>query len=452
MMNLSELLEKYDKPIPRYTSYPTTPYWQSEPPTQEAWIATIRQSIQKQNEISLYIHLPFCEKLCTYCGCNKRITKNHGVEHPYLNSLLQEWEIYLQNLPVRPILRELHLGGGTPTFFQASNLRFLLERILDTVDVAQEHSFGFEAHPNNTTSDHLETLRALGFNRISLGVQDFSTEIMEGINRRQEVADVVRVTEQARSLGYTSINYDLIFGLPFQQTNHIQNNIEWIRKLQPDRIAYYSYAHVPWKQANQRGFTESDLARGAEKKKLYEMGEAAFSQMGYGTIAMDHFALPSDSLFEAYQNKTLHRNFMGYTPFKTDVLIGLGASAISDSWSAFVQNERKVEDYQQRLSEGVLPVIKGHLLSEEDQVLRRHILNIMCHYETNWASPDLQTPALEHSLLRLAGLVQDNLVRLSANQMEVTPVGKSFIRNIALCFDARYWKDQPQEALFSHSI
>lgn len=449
-MNL--LLKKYDVPAPRYTSYPTVPYWQTAQPSQEAWKEKVRQAFEVTPEVSLYIHLPFCERLCTYCGCNKRITKNHAVEQPYIESVLKEWELYLQILPGKPVLREIHLGGGTPTFFTPANLAHLMEGIMAGAEIASAHEFGFEAHPASTTSEHLETLHSYGFRRISVGVQDFDNEILRIINRLQTYEDVERVTMQARNFGYESINFDLIFGLPLQTAQHIRSTMEKINRLRPDRLAFYSYAHVPWIKPSQRAYSEADLPIGEEKRALYELGRHLLEEGGYREIGMDHFALPGDSLYKAMENGTLHRNFMGYTPHFTRLSIALGASSISDTWDAFVQNEKEIEAYQMLVGQGNFPLSRGHWLDGEDLILRQHILNIMCRLETTWQSPEQQCEALYNGIERLAELEEDGLIELSPYRLKVTNSGRSFLRNICLALDERYWRMQPQGRLFSQTV
>lgn len=451
-MTMKDLLKKYDVPAPRYTSYPTVPYWQTTPPTAEQWIERMRRAFEESPVISLYIHLPFCERLCTYCGCNKRITRNHGVEAPYIDSVLQEWKMYLGVLGRRPVLGEIHLGGGTPTFFSPANLARLLDGIMEAAEVGKEPAFGFEAHPSSTTHEHLEVLYRYGFRRLSIGVQDFAPEILHIINRHQSQEDVERVTSQAREIGYESINYDLIFGLPLQQVHHIERNVELVCRLRPERLAFYSYAHVPWIKPSQRAYSESDLPVGAAKRNLYERGRELLIEAGYAEIGMDHFALPGDSLYEAALDGSLHRNFMGYTPKYTRLSLALGASSISDSWDAFVQNEKHVETYRQRVAAGELPIVKGHLLTEEDLVLRRHILDIMCRYQTHWNTPDRQCASLADGLLRMEELLHDGLIVLENQALRVTPLGKTFLRNICMALDARYWARMPQGALFSQAV
>jgi oxygen-independent coproporphyrinogen-3 oxidase len=450
-MKLS-LLEKYDKPTPRYTSYPTVPYWDVAP-TQEEWLTEVGQRLRQKREVSVYIHLPYCEQLCTYCGCNKRITVNHGVEIPYIESVLREWQLYVANFPLRPILKELHLGGGTPTFFSPENLDRLLKGILKDVEVPEEHAFGFEAHPNNTTQGHLKTLRENGFNRISIGVQDFSPVIMSAINRRQEESDIYKLTDAARTLGYGSVNFDFVYGLPFQRLQHIQYNLQKLEELMPDRVAYYSYAHVPWKQACQRRYTEADIPQSVDKRALYETASEGLARLGYRGIGIDHFALSTDDLSRSAAAGSLHRNFMGYTPFSTNLLIGLGASAISDGWSSFVQNAPKVEDYQEAVNRGSLPIYRGHQLTKDDIYLRHHILNLMCRFGTSWRDAELhRQPQLLSAIHRLERMAKDRLVSLNGNSVRILPDGLPFIRNIAQCFDARYWQKRPERAVFSKTL
>ena len=257
---------------------------------------------------------------------------------------------------------------------------------------------------------------------------------------------------QLELLVYESINYDLIFGLPLQTHQHISDNMQKLEALRPDRIAFYSYAHVPWKSKSQRAYSEKDLPTNENKRGMYELGRQILENNGYEEIGMDHFALPKDGLSTALNNKTLHRNFMGYTPYHTELMIGLGCSSISDSFSAFVQNEKKVEDYQNRVAAGELPFYRGHMLSEEDMVLRRHITNIMCNLETSWNDKSVHHSSFFAGLERLQPLAEDGLVNISNEYLEVTELGRPFVRNIAMCFDAHLWRKKLTSKLFSMSI
>jgi len=447
-----ELINKYNVPAPRYTSYPTVPFWQKMPPSEEAWKLNIKDKLSDNGEISLYIHLPFCESLCTYCGCNKRITKNHGVELKYIEALLAEWNSYtsLSQNPI--IIKELHFGGGTPTFFSPQNLVRLLKGIFKEAKRPEEYSYSFEAHPNNTTEGHLIALREFGFNRISIGVQDFSYHIMEVINRKQEEQEVRDLVKSARLLGFTSINFDLIFGLPFQTIENIEYNMECVKEMRPDRIAFYSYAHVPWISPSQRAYSVDDLPQGQEKRNLYNRGLEMLTEMDYSEIGLDHFSLPQDDLYQAREKKELHRNFMGYTPFQTNLLIGLGCSAISDSGDMYIQNEKTVEAYQDQVLNHNIPIIKGHILSHSEEIMRGHITRLMCLGETDWFEEYNRCDELYEGLDRLEDLEEDGLVISSPFQLKVTELGLPFVRNICMALDTHYNQNNRKKNQFSKAV
>ncbi|MBB5282777.1 oxygen-independent coproporphyrinogen-3 oxidase [Rhabdobacter roseus] len=451
-----QLLQKYNVPGPRYTSYPTVPYWQSTPPTPERWSELVRDtfSITNQNQgISLYLHIPFCESLCTYCGCNTRITVNHKVERPYLEALLKEWQLYLAVFgDKKPVIRELHIGGGTPTFMSPEHLKELITRLLAGAEVHPQAEFSFEAHPGNTTDAHLEALYEVGFRRVSIGVQDFNPLVLEIINRHQTYEQVKHLTEKARELGYTSVNYDVVYGLPQQKVCSMTNTIFKVIQLRPDRIAFYSYAHVPWIKPGQRRFTEADLPDSMKKLAIYETCRGALEMAGYEDIGMDHFALKTDGLYRAFAEGRLHRNFMGYTDTQTALLVGLGTSAISDAWWGYAQNEKSVEAYYKRLEASELPFFRGHVHTREDLILRRHIQHLMCHFETRWTGASDVSEGFYAGLERLAEMEQDELVELQPYHLRVTEKGRNFVRNICMAFDARLWKEVPQTNLFSQII
>jgi oxygen-independent coproporphyrinogen-3 oxidase len=447
-----QLIEKYNTAVPRYTSYPTVPHWQEGAPTQEEWLNHVNESYNEHPELSLYIHLPFCEALCTYCGCNKRITKNHTVESPYIEAVLKEWKIYLQNLEQRPTIKEIHLGGGTPTFFDAENLKKLISTILEDSDLAEGYEFSFESHPNSTSSLHLKTLYELGFRRISIGVQDVSPNILKAINRKQTADQVRGVTTWARAIGYTSINYDIIYGLPFQKPSNILETSKFVAEQRPDRIAFYSYAHVPWKSASQRAFTIEDVPAGVKKNELYDIGRYLLEMEEYKAIGMDHFCLPDEALNISYQKGDMHRNFMGYTANYTKCSIALGASSISDSWSMYVQNEKHIEDYEKKVNQGLLPIIKGHKLSDTEMMMRKHILNLMCKDSTSWDAQSHDGIAITPFLSNLDPLVEDGLVNYSHNKIKITERGKFFIRNICSAIDPIFQGFSSENQVFSKAI
>ncbi len=450
------LIQKYNVPGPRYTSYPTVPFWKNNELTQNEWVESIKKNKTyfNSNEISLYIHLPFCESLCTFCGCHKRITKNHAVEKPYIDAVINEWKTYLSVLDFTPNIKELHFGGGTPTFFDPCELKRLLVALFNSENVdPQLHELSFEAHPNNTTEEHLQTLYDFGFRRLSLGIQDYSPTVQQAIHRIQPFENVQKVHDLAKKIGYSSISHDLVFGLPKQHLEDIEATIEKTLQLMPDRISLYSYAHVPWIKGNgQRGYDENDLPKDDEKRILYEQSKELLEKAGYLEVGMDHFALPHDELAKAMNSKTLHRNFMGYTTQSTPMMIGLGMSSISDSWFGFAQNEKSVEDYIQRVSQNKLPVFRGHLLTNEDVIIRRHILDLMCHFETKIEDNSIITPLFPAIIDRLKEMISDKLVTIEGNSLNITEKGIPFVRNCCMAFDQDLHRNELKENLFSKTI
>ena len=432
----NDLLEKYNVAVPRYTSYPTVPYWKDNIDVQQ-WQQAFQQEFMLKNNkegISLYLHLPFCEKLCTYCGCNKKITTNHAVEDRYMDALLKEWKLYLKLMDSRPVIREVHLGGGTPTFFSPENLTKLLTSIFEHAAIHPKHEFSFEGHPNNTSRQHLEALYKLGFERVSYGVQDNDAEVQRIINRIQPFENVKNATETARNIGYKSVNFDLIYGLPKQTLAGMEKTILQTISLKPDRVAFYSYAHVPWTSRGQRLFDENDLPAASLKMQLYRLGKKLFLDNGYFDIGMDHFALPADDLYTAKQEGRLHRNFMGYTTQRTAMLLGLGVSSISDAGIAFAQNTKALHDYYAIINQNKLPIQRGYFLSEEDIAFRKYILNISCQGKTIFKKENL--PELrKYSFPELKKLELDGLLTWDESGLEVTEPGRHFIRNICKAFD-----------------
>jgi len=452
---MKHLITKYNIPGPRYTSYPTVPFWDKEGISIKNWEESVKRSFNESNDtegISLYIHLPFCENLCTFCACHKRITKRHEVEEPYIKTVLKEWNLYSDLFDKRPKIKEIHLGGGTPTFFSSENLKQLINGIFDRADKSVGFVLSYEGHPNHTSEEQLQTLYDLGARRNSFGIQDYDPVVQKAIHRIQSFDQVKRVNELSRKIGYTSISHDLIFGLPFQKERSIRETIEKTISLKPDRIAFYSYAHVPWiKGVGQRGFDKNDLPQENEKRRLYELGKQMFFDAGYIEIGMDHFALPTDSLAVAMNEKKLHRNFMGYTSGKTQLMIGLGMSAISDSWYAFAQNDKTVEAYTEQINKGILAVFRGHLLTKTDLIIRKHILNLMCQLETEWKY-GLNLTERKAITERLEEMIADGIVSLNDNGVIVKEKGRLFIRNVCMTFDLRLLKNKPETRVFSMTI
>lgn len=448
------LIEKYDKPIPRYTSYPTVPYWEENKPSNEEWFKRVKFKFKNTNDskgISLYIHFPYCEKGCTYCACTKYITHNHSKEDSYIDALKKEWDNYLSLFETKPKLKELHLGGGTPTFFSPENLTEILSYIIDSSIVDKDKEFSFEADPKKTTEEHLIAMYRLGFTRLSLGVQDFDLAVQKVINRVQPFEIVKTVTDKAREIGYRSVNFDLIYGLPKQTQDSIEATIQLVKQLLPDRIAFYSYAHIPWKEKRQRGFSDSDIPMGEEKRKLYNIGHQLLTDGGYIDIGMDHFSLKSDNLYIARQNGKLHRNFMGYTTTQSEILIGLGVSAISDCGDAFVQNIKEVPEYEESLKNSEIKYIKGHFLSEVDTLHRETILDIACDREVD-LNGEISNHLTEQEKLRLDSFKEEKIINIENSKLTVTKMGLTFLRNVCSVFDQKLNSSKKIKSKFSKSI
>lgn len=448
-MNIpSALLQKYNVPVPRYTSYPTVPFWKHSIDAKQ-WEAVFAEQFKLHNSnegLSLYLHLPFCESLCTYCGCSKKITTNHSVEKLYMAAIEKEWHLYLQLMHQEPVIRELHLGGGTPTFFSPAHLTRLLQTIFSKSNIHPSHEFSFEGHPNNTTKEHLQALYNNGFRRVSYGVQDNDPAVQRIINRIQPVENVQRATDTARAIGYHSVNFDLIYGLPLQTEQSLQRTILQCIAMKPDRIAFYSYAHVPWTSRGQRLFDENDLPSAELKMKLYQLGKALFAAHGYVDVGMDHFALPSDELFVAKQAGRLHRNFMGYTTQQTKLLLGLGVSSISDIGVGYAQNDKTIHDYYASLNKNEMPVKRGCFLNEEDVAFKKYILDISCRGKTVFTKQDL--PLLnQYVFVELNKLEEDGLLQWNERGVQVTALGNHFIRNICRAFDLHLLRTQQEEAV-----
>lgn len=449
--NKDDFFKKYDVPAPRYTSYPTVPYW-SDSPTTEEWLTSLKNVFAKpQMSWSMYVHIPYCETLCTFCGCNTVITRNHDREQPYVDMILRELDIYLAKVPEMKtrLLRQIHLGGGSPTFLSASQLRRLVEGILARVKKDPVHfEAGLEVDPRRTKKDQLEALYDLGFKRISLGVQDFNPEVQRLVNRAQPFEMTKVSTQEARDVGYDSVNFDLIYGLPKQDLEVFKDTIRKTIELRPDRIALYSFALVPWIKPQQRLFKDEDLPMGADKRALYEWAYKELLTAGYFEIGMDHFALERDALTKAMRAKTLHRNFMGYTETRTDVLLGLGVSAISETPDCFHQNEKVLPLYEKKLEKDEVATLRGHKLTLLDQQHREQILEFM-----TTGHVCLKNEAQKQDVADfLQELIKDKLVDLKDLDLSITDEGKPFLRNACMALDQRLRQHKPETRIFSGAV
>lgn len=450
MKSLTDLLARYDVPAPRYTSYPTVPYW-DETPSQEQWIEHLRKTLQMpESSWSLYLHIPFCETLCTFCGCNNIITKSHSKEVPYVQSLLKEWSLYKSLVPElsQKPLKHIHMGGGTPTFLSAESLTTLLAPILEPLAKVDDFEASIEVDPRRTTKEQLLALRKLGFNRVSMGVQDFHPEVQRLVNRTQPFEITAKLTQDAREMGYTSVNFDLIYGLARQTPETFKHTTEKTIELRPDRIALYSFALVPWIKPQQRLFKDEDLPKAEEKRALYELAREMLLNAGYVEVGMDHFALNTDNLAKAQTEKSLHRNFMGYTDQKSEVLLGMGVSSISETPFSFHQNEKVLPLYEAALEKGQLPTLRGHIHNLEDVERRQQILTLMTQYQVDFTSDNQKNAAMEF----LKPMLEDELVYIKGNTLYLTEQGRPFLRNACVFFDERLKVKQPQTKIFSQSI
>ena len=447
---MTDLFAKYDVPAPRYTSYPTVPFW-TDSPTTERWVDELNKAFTDHAATwSLYIHLPFCESLCTFCACNTVITRDHGRETGYVELISAEWKMYRDRVPAltERSLLGVHLGGGTPTFFAKENLESILRPILSAARIDEDRfEASVEVHPGHTTREQLLMLRTLGFSRISIGVQDFDPEVQRLVNRHQPFEVTKSVTETARELGYTSVNYDLIYGLPRQDPARFRETVQKTIELRPDRIALYSFARVPWIKPAQRSYKDEDLPVAGEKRALYELAREMLATAGYTEIGMDHFALPSDGMAEAQRNQTLHRNFQGYTETRTTVLLGLGVSAISETPTCFHQNEKAFPVYDRRVRQGEIPTLRGHLLTEEDRQLREQILQFMTRFRV-----PLQPEQTEDAQEFLQPMIQDGLVKVTNGALELSDKGTPFLRNACMFFDRRLRSQEQRPQVFSQAL
>jgi oxygen-independent coproporphyrinogen III oxidase len=433
-MTLSALLAKYDVPVPRYTSYPTVPQWHDTPSTLQWTQSLARAAAVPDAALAMYVHLPFCESLCSFCGCNNVITRDHGREEPYVDLVLTELRTYLERVPAlrsQPF-EQLHLGGGTPTFLSAAALTRLVGGILEMLPKGTAAFEGsVEVDPRVTDFVQLAALRSLGFSRISLGVQDIDPHVQDLVNRTQPIEMTERLCVEATRLGYDSINIDLIYGLPGQTTDSIAALAQEILRLSPDRLAVYSFARVPWIKPAQRRFKDDQIPAGAEKRALYEAIRAPLVEGGYLEIGLDHFAKPTDALARVAAEGRLHRNFMGYTEVRTTTLLGLGVSAISETPDCYHQNEKVLPTYERRVLDGDIPTLRGHILSEEDRHRRDLIATLMTRFRVALHDGDL---AADDAFVQQ--LVSDGLMTIADGMLTVPERGRPFLRNVAAVFDA----------------
>lgn len=453
-----DLLHRYDKPGPRYTSYPTAVEFHSGFGAADYDAHLSRAATNADAPLSLYLHLPFCESRCAFCGCSVIVTRKRHVAAEYLTYLVRELRMVAERLGRRRHVVQYHWGGGTPSYLSPDQMRGLHAAVCDSFDIEASGERAIEVDPRVTSFEQLEVLRALGFSRLSLGVPDFDDDVQQAVNRVQGVAATRALIHHARQLGFASINVDLIYGLPKQTDASFARTIDTVIALRPDRIAAYSFAHVPWIRAHQKLLRVEDLPSADQKLRLFVDARQRLIDAGYVAIGMDHFALPGDDLARAAATGTLHRNFMGYTTRPAPDLVGLGVSAIGDVAGAFTQNTKKLSAYYRAIDEGRLPVERGYALDPDDQIRRHVIAQLMCamvldvHEVERRFGIDFDA-YFARELQELAdGPVRHGLLREHAGVLRVTPRGRALVRNICMTFDRHLREARAATPVFSRTV
>jgi len=451
-----ELLERYDRPGPRYTSYPTVPSWSDDFGEADYREALSELAGMKKESFSIYTHLPFCAELCTYCGCNATSTRKPEVVDAYLDRVEKELAFVTGTLGKGRRVQQLHWGGGTPNFLDADQRGRALGLLREAFAFDADAELSLEIDPRIADAEQIRALRDEGFNRISLGVQDFAPEVQEAIGRHQPREKTEAIYAACREVGFDSVNLDLVYGLPAQSRERFEASVDGIIALRPDRVALYSYAHVPWLKTNQRRIDESLLPAPSEKFALFLLALERFTDAGYAWLGMDHFALPTDELAVAASEKRLHRNFMGYTTRTAPHMLAFGNSGIGDLGGRFVQNESKLGRYQRALDADTLPVHRGMKLSADDLLRRRVITHLICNLELPFHLTEKDYGAPVDALLmleidRLRAYEQDGLVVVEPERLIVTDLGRFFIRNLCMELDS-YLPQQQDRPMFSRTV
>ena len=438
-----ELLVKYDQTGPRYTSYPTAvQFTPSFNKTEYRHIATKVSKDNPEQPLSLYFHIPFCDTICYYCGCSKIVTRDHSLAAPYLEYLDKEIKLQAALFDNRKVT-QLHWGGGTPTFLDNEEIALLMTMTRDAfnLDDSDDREFSIEIDPRSVDKEKITLLANVGFNRLSMGIQDFDPDVQKAVNRIQSKEDTIEVINHARSVGFKSVSVDLIYGLPRQLLSTFTETLDSIISAKPDRVAVYNYAHMPHLFKTQKGIKEAELPSASLKLQLLELTITKLTEAGYLYIGMDHFSLPDDELAIAQRQGTLHRNFQGYSTHAECDLVGMGLTSIGKVGNSYSQNEKNIEDYYAALDNNILPVMRG-LELDHDDLLRRHIINeLMCHSILIFSEIDEMFDVdfksyFSDELTKLEDFTEDDLLRINENDIRITPAGRMLIRNIGMVFDA----------------
>lgn len=451
-----ELLAKYAKPGPRYTSYPTAPVWSPDFGPEQARSLYRKNNAADPGPLALYVHLPYCSSLCWYCGCHVKISRNKQVVEPYLQALDKELELVSAYWSPERQISQMHWGGGTPTYLSPGQIEQLVEMVESRVAFAPGAELSIEVDPRVTTLEHLQALRRCGFNRLSMGVQDFNSQVQEAVHRVQGFAATRSLIENARRLGFTSINIDLMYGLPYQSVDSFQETLYQVDALDPDRLALFNYAHVPWLKPAQKLIKPETLPDPESKLQIFELAIAHLLQRGYRYIGMDHFAKPTDELALAQQAHTLRRNFMGYTTQAGTDLYGFGVSSISEIDGHFVQNEKDIPSYEQLLTQEQLPSVRGMWLSFDDHVRKDIIEQLICNGYLDFGRLQRQygldlEQRFAPELAASQQLADDGLIQLDAAGITVLPPGQILIRNVCMIWDAYLQTENPSQR-FSQTV
>jgi len=435
------LVEKYNVPVPRYTSYPAYPHWNGAP-TENEWFSQIELVGKESSSCEVYIHIPFCESLCLYCACNRKITKDHSVENGYIESLIKEWRLYSEK-GVRLKVERIHLGGGTPTFLSPKNLDKLLGSLYSLMDRSNNFLGSVELDPRVTSREHIKIFKKYDFKKVSLGIQDFNSNVQKVINRVQPHQLVSRLVEMLKEEGIDQINFDLIYGLPLQTLETIKDTFEKVLKYSPSSIAFYSYAKVPWKFSHQKSLEKYPCKEGREKRDLYNLGRRILKDHEYFDLGLDHFGKSSDILFKSYQQGKMKRNFMGHTDSKATVLIGLGATAISFSGLGYAQNIKNYQEYMEKINSDQLAIFNGHGHTLLDLKVYQAIQDLMSKFETDLSSILLLMD--KYSAIKvmegLELLRGDGLIEMKNGKLKVLDVGRAFVRVVCKAIDCNFHQE-----------